>query len=71
MKHSNGIFYHEKHDTKTRQRVSTDAIRAERSEQEVPAVAFHYRIGFPIRARHGRTSRSVAHGNLHRNFNVP
>mgnify|MGYP003680262038 CR=1 FL=1 len=48
MKHSNGIFYHEKHDTKTRQWVSTDAIRAERSEQEVPAAAFQSASHFTI-----------------------
>ena len=54
-----------------KERVPPDAIRAERSEQEVAAAAYHYRVGFPILSRHGRMSRSVAHGNLHRKFNVP
>ncbi|MAC54972.1 MAG: hypothetical protein CME31_20735 [Gimesia sp.] len=28
--------------------MSPDAIRAEHSEQEVAAAAYHYRVGFPI-----------------------
>ncbi|WP_339687140.1 hypothetical protein, partial [Gimesia maris] len=44
-----------RNDTKTRQWVSPDAVRAEHREQEVAAEAYHYRAGLPIPARHVRT----------------
>ena len=38
---------HEKHETpKSKKRVSPDKIRAERSEQEVPAATYHSEPGF-------------------------